>query len=105
RVADLRLDPAARRSRQSLGPLARDGDRDPAAGEAPGHPGIPVPALRRDGDPDPALPARGARPAPVAPPGAEDVTAPLLRCRGLSRRFGGVVALDGLDVEVAAGSV
>jgi branched-chain amino acid transport system ATP-binding protein len=33
------------------------------------------------------------------------VTAPLLACRGLTRRFGGVVALDGLDLEVDQGSV
>jgi branched-chain amino acid transport system ATP-binding protein/sulfate-transporting ATPase len=33
------------------------------------------------------------------------VTAPLLFCRGLTRRFGGVVALDGLDLAVEPGSV
>jgi branched-chain amino acid transport system ATP-binding protein len=33
------------------------------------------------------------------------VTAPLLGCRGLTRRFGGVVALDGLDLDVDSGSV
>ena len=33
------------------------------------------------------------------------MTAPLLSCRGLTRRFGGVVALDGLDLEVDPGSV
>jgi branched-chain amino acid transport system ATP-binding protein len=33
------------------------------------------------------------------------LTVPLLSCRGLTRRFGGVVALDGLDMEVEAGSV
>jgi branched-chain amino acid transport system ATP-binding protein len=33
------------------------------------------------------------------------VTAPLLACRGLTRRFGGVVALDGFDLDVEAGSV
>jgi len=33
------------------------------------------------------------------------LTAPLLACRGLTRRFGGVVALDGLDLDVAEGSV
>ncbi len=33
------------------------------------------------------------------------MTAPLLACRGLTRRFGGVVALDGLDLDVAEGSV
>ncbi len=31
--------------------------------------------------------------------------APLLACRGLSRRFGGVAALDGLDLDLAPGSV
>ncbi|MFT8245659.1 ABC transporter ATP-binding protein [Roseomonas sp. BN140053] len=38
--------------------------------------------------------------APEAAPGG---TAALLQLRGVSRRFGGVVALDGLDLEVAAG--
>jgi len=33
------------------------------------------------------------------------LTAPLLACRGLTRRFGGVVALDGLDLTVQPGSV
>jgi branched-chain amino acid transport system ATP-binding protein/sulfate-transporting ATPase len=33
------------------------------------------------------------------------VTRPLLTARGLTRRFGGVVALDGLDLEVAPGEV
>jgi ABC-type branched-subunit amino acid transport system ATPase component len=33
------------------------------------------------------------------------LNAPLLACRGLTRRFGGVVALDGLDLDVEAGSV
>ena len=33
------------------------------------------------------------------------MTAPLLSCRGLTRRFGGLVALDGLDLEVQPGSV
>lgn len=33
------------------------------------------------------------------------MTAALLTCRGLTRRFGGVVALDGLDLEVRSGSV
>ena len=33
------------------------------------------------------------------------MTMPLFSCRRLTRRFGGVVALDGLDLEVEAGSV
>jgi branched-chain amino acid transport system ATP-binding protein/sulfate-transporting ATPase len=33
------------------------------------------------------------------------MSAPLLACRGLTRKFGGVVALDGLDLAVEAGSV
>ncbi|OLD06997.1 MAG: ABC transporter ATP-binding protein [Chloroflexi bacterium 13_1_40CM_2_68_14] len=33
------------------------------------------------------------------------MTTPLLSCRRLTRRFGGVVALDGLDLEVEAASV
>jgi branched-chain amino acid transport system ATP-binding protein/sulfate-transporting ATPase len=33
------------------------------------------------------------------------VSAPLLSCRALTRRFGGLVALDGLDLDVEPGSV
>jgi ABC-type branched-subunit amino acid transport system ATPase component len=33
------------------------------------------------------------------------VSAPLLRCKGVSRRFGGVLALDKVDVELDAGRV
>ncbi|HSP19662.1 MAG TPA: ABC transporter ATP-binding protein [Myxococcaceae bacterium] len=33
------------------------------------------------------------------------MSAPLLSCRGLTRRFGGLVALDGLDLTVEEGSV
>jgi branched-chain amino acid transport system ATP-binding protein/sulfate-transporting ATPase len=33
------------------------------------------------------------------------MSAPLLSCHGLTRRFGGLVALDGLDLSVDAGSV
>ncbi len=33
------------------------------------------------------------------------MTAPLLSCRALTRRFGGLLALDGLDLDVEAGSV
>ncbi len=33
------------------------------------------------------------------------MTAPLLSCRAVTRRFGGLVALDGLDMHVEAGSV
>jgi len=33
------------------------------------------------------------------------MSAPLLSCRGLTRRFGGVLALDGLDLSVETGSV
>jgi len=33
------------------------------------------------------------------------MSAPILACRGLSKRFGGVLALDGLDLEVQPGSV
>ena len=54
--------------------------------------------------PAPAGPAAPADPAtgPGEPPGSGP---PLLRVRGLTRSFGGVAALAGLDLEVAAGTV
>ena len=42
------------------------------------------------------------RQAPVAPRGAEE---PLLRIAGLTKRFGGVVAVDGADLTVRQGTV
>ncbi|GAA6733926.1 hypothetical protein YIM1640_09960 [Thermus oshimai] len=40
-------------------------------------------------------------PAPIQPP----VSAPLLRAQGLSKRFGGVLAVAGLDLEVRPGEI
>lgn len=63
-------------------------------------------------------PATGAKaPAPVAStspmpdeptagdPGSVRETAPLLRVRGLSRQFGGIQAIDQLDLDIAPGEV
>jgi ABC-2 type transport system ATP-binding protein len=40
--------------------------------------------------------------SPAAPPRP---SAPALRCRGLRKRFGSTVAVDGIDLEVAAGEI
>src|SRR5262249_45141080 len=84
--------------------------RGDPAGEAADHPGVPVRALRRAGDPDPAVPAR--RPASAAaarisagPQGDAVMSAPLLACAALTRRFGGLVALDRIDFAVAEGEI
>jgi ABC-2 type transport system ATP-binding protein len=43
---------------------------------------------------------RSSRPVTIPPPSASDAA---LRCRGLIKRYGDVVAVDGLDLEVRAG--
>src|SRR5581483_3156821 len=105
RVADLRLHPAARGDRESLGRRPGDIGGDPAAGEAADPPGVPVPHLRHPGGAGAPLPAGGPFAASAAPPGRPHMSAPLLSCRGLTRRFGGLLALDGLDLSVEEGSV
>src|SRR5262249_4208628 len=97
---------------------------DPA-GEISGHSGIPLCALCRPGDPGPALSSGGTAAAAHArihprPPttrsradarsgdreqGRRIVSAALLACRGLTCRFGGVVALDRVDFEVSEGEI
>ncbi len=73
------------------------------AGEAADDPGIPVPALCADGDRGAAVPPRRTAAAAGAPlfPGMAAMSA-LLEARGLSKHFGGVLALDELDLAVAA---
>src|SRR5262249_40104204 len=82
--------------------------RDPA-GEVPDHSGIPLRPLCRAGDPDPPVPPRGLAASPLARLPAERrelaVSAPLLRCAGLTCRFGGVVALDRVDFDVGEGEI
>src|SRR5262249_48869756 len=73
-------------------------------------PGVPVRALRRAGDPHPAVSARGpaaAAPAriPAGLEGEVAVSAPLLACSALTRRFGGLVALDRVDFAVTEGEI
>jgi branched-chain amino acid transport system ATP-binding protein/sulfate-transporting ATPase len=46
-----------------------------------------------------------ASPASLAATSAASAAEPLLRCRGILRRFGGLTALDGLDLEVERGQV
>src|SRR5207253_9879779 len=65
--------PASPRDSKPRGPVAGDGDRDPAAGEVSDHPGVPVPHVRGVGRAHAALPAgragaaSGATPARAAP--------------------------------------
>ena len=102
RLAHPGVDPAARRHRQSLGSDRRDFHRRGGAGETADHPGIPLPALCGIGDRRAAVPARRPAAASGAPLflGVAAMTA-LLEARGVVRRFGGVIALDGFDLTVA----
>ncbi len=106
RFADPGVDPAARRHRQSLGPGGGDGHRHHRSGEAADDPGIPFPAVRADGDRGPPVPPRG----PAAAAGAQLLSgmaavSDLLVSRALTKRFGGVVALDQLDLVVARNEI
>ena len=61
-------------------------------------------ALRRKA----AAPAPGARPAPLPAarvPGASRGDTPLLTVRGLSKRFGGIVAVEDVDFELYPGEI
>jgi branched-chain amino acid transport system permease protein len=54
--------------------------------------------------------AAALRPRPLevhhrVPPSAERAGRPLLEIRGVARRFGGLVAVDGVDLDVAEGSI
>ena len=49
--------------------------------------------------------ASAGAPAPAARVAAAEASGPVLACRGLGKRFGGVVAVDGVDLEVAPGEV
>jgi len=72
----------------------------PPGGPSPGGPSPPRSAWWPAADAStPAVPMR----APDAPPGGPPPV--LLSVRGLTRSFGGVAALDGLDLDVVAGSV
>jgi branched-chain amino acid transport system permease protein len=55
---------------------------------------------------DTSAPRTPAAPVPTPPdPRAKAAVAPLLRIRGLHKRFGGVVAVDGVDLDVWPGQV
>jgi ABC-type branched-subunit amino acid transport system permease subunit len=65
--------------------------------KAADHPGVPFSAVRADGDPDSAVPARGAaaaRASPLSAPEPSPLSPALLVARDLTRRFGGLIALD-----------
>src|SRR5262249_60476853 len=101
------VDPAARRHRKSVGRAGRNHDRRRGSREAAGDPGISVHALRRAGDPGAAVPA--GRPAAAAGAalfsGMAAMTAALLEVRGLTKKFGGVTALDGIELAVGRGEI
>src|SRR6185436_19233153 len=92
--------------RKSLGAHGRDHHRRGRARKIADHPGIPVSAVRADGDRGFAVPARRAAAAAGAPlfPGMAAMSA-FLEARGLSKHFGGVQALDGLDLAVTANEI
>src|SRR5690606_28535293 len=58
-------------------------------------------------DPDAAVPAPGAAAAAAAPvlPRRRAVTAPLLSVRDVTKRFGGLVAIDRLSLELERNAV
>ena len=76
------------------------------AGEIADYPGIPVPALCADGDRGVVVPARRTAAAAGAPlfSGMAAMSA-LLEVRSLSKHFGGVLALDELDLAVAPNEI
>src|SRR5260370_10211834 len=76
------------------------------AGEVADYPGIPIPALCVDRHYGAAVPSRGAAAATGAAlfPRMAGMTY-LLEARGLTRRFGGLVALDNLDLAVVPNQI
>src|SRR5207237_6480253 len=77
------------------------GERQPEARRADMQQGEPRPEARR-ADMKQSEPPPEARPANMEV-GRAAAGQPLLETRGLTVRFGGLVALDGVEVEVAAG--
>src|SRR5260370_25596097 len=91
-----------------MGRRARRLHRGRLARESSSDRGIPICALCRAGDRDPAVSTRGVGPkaAPALFPGHRvSGSPPLLFCRDLSRRFGGLVAIDRLSFSVEEGEV
>ncbi|GAB2915249.1 hypothetical protein GCM10027028_09890 [Streptomyces sundarbansensis] len=94
-------------------PLASDATPAPDSTPVPDVAPVPDATLAPDSLPAPevapALPApevAPAPPAPVFPPSAATSGAPVIRTRGLTKRYrGGQLAVDGLDLTVPAGSV
>src|SRR5262245_49355897 len=104
--ADPGFDPSPRRHRQPLGSGGGNHHRRRRSGETAGHPGISFPHLCRSGHHRVAVPPRGlaatSRTALLS--GLAAMTA-LLETRNLTKTFGGVIALDGLDLAVSAGAI
>src|SRR5208282_5370865 len=94
------------RHRESLGLGGRHGHCGRGSGKAADHPGVPFPALCRDGHRCSVVSTGRFAAAPGAQlfPRMAAMT-PLLEARGLTRKFGGVVALDHLDLAVAPNEI
>ena len=87
-----------------LGGLGNVVGRDPRRGRA-GQPARAVPRRRRVPHADLRHRAAAADPLPPAGPAGDGVMAPLLQIEGLTRRFGGVTAVDALSLAVDEGEL
>src|SRR5262249_29823025 len=109
RVADAGFHRSARRHRKRVGLGGGGVPGGAASREASDLAGVPVFALRRPGDSDSSLPARGPYPAPDAAllrsSRVSSPSPPLLVCRDLTRRFGGLLALDRFSFELMEGEI
>src|SRR3982074_2441235 len=89
-----------------VGNSGRDLRRRGVAGEVADYPGIPIPALCVDRHHGAAVPSGGAAAATGAALFSRMAGMTyLLEARGLTRRFGGVVALDNLDLAVVPNEI
>jgi ABC-2 type transport system ATP-binding protein len=82
-------------------------DFEAAPAEAPAAPAEPAPAAvqERAAEPEPDAPSAPEPAAPAAPQAAAAaVRETVLDVQGLTKRFGATVAVDGVDLGVAAGS-
>src|SRR5262249_59854793 len=98
-----------------MGRGGRDHHRGDRPGKTSGDPGISLYSFRGAGGDGAPIPPRGLvaeadtnvfrEIAAMTPDRAATTEAPLLEVRGLTRRFGGVVALDWLDLQLRRGGI